>query len=296
MMLERICFSVLESSLVASVLYALMMLGEGRLAKYSPRCRSTLWFILSARLLVPLPVGIVYFGDSFAQAKWQLLGRVWLAGMAAFFALHLLAYYRLSRRLSRGERHLSLSHAEQQEIRRVFYEIKSTLKIAAPVQLCISSQAAGPMLLGFLRPKVVFPDCMLPKENLRMIFRHELIHYRRRDSWYRLFLLFTLSVHWFNPFLYLKGPPFCRAVCPDAAGHRKVFAGAPAPAPDAAGLLPVQQRTAAEKAADCPVFAGGSQRSPVGAVCRGADDAGDLYCIKRILLKGNSKSAGDYRL
>ena len=93
-----------------------------------------------------------------------------------------------------------------------------------------------------------------------------------------------------------KGPPFCRAVCPDAAGHRKVFAGAPAPAPDAAGLLPVQQRTAAEKAADCPVFAGGSQRSPVGAVCRGADDAGDLYCIKRILLKGNSKSAGDYRL
>ena len=81
MMLERICFSVLESSLVASVLYALMMLGEGRLAKYSPRCRSTLWFILSARLLVPLPVGIVYFGDSFAQAKWQLLGRVWLAGM-----------------------------------------------------------------------------------------------------------------------------------------------------------------------------------------------------------------------
>ncbi len=86
MMLERICFSVLESSLVASVLYALMMLGEGRLAKYSPHCRSTLWFILSARLLVPLPVGIVYFGDSFAQAKWQLLGRVWLAGMAAFFA------------------------------------------------------------------------------------------------------------------------------------------------------------------------------------------------------------------
>ena len=147
--------------------------------------------------------GIVYFGDSFAQAKWQLLGKVWLAGMAAFFALHLLAYYRLSRRLSRGERHLSLSHAEQQEIRRVFYEIKSTLKIAAPVQLCISSQAAGPMLLGFLRPKVVFPDCMLPKENLRMIFRHELMHYRRRDSWYRLFLLFTLSVHWFNPILYL---------------------------------------------------------------------------------------------
>ncbi|MFR8309860.1 MAG: hypothetical protein ACLVD4_05760 [Negativibacillus sp.] len=64
MMLERICFSVLESSLVASVLYALMMLGEGRLAKYSPRCRSTLWFILSARLLVPLPVGIVYFGGT----------------------------------------------------------------------------------------------------------------------------------------------------------------------------------------------------------------------------------------
>ena len=64
MMLERICFSVLESSLVASVLYALMMLGEGRLAKYSPHCRSTLWFILSARLLVPLPVVQFRFNDN----------------------------------------------------------------------------------------------------------------------------------------------------------------------------------------------------------------------------------------
>ena len=142
-----------------------------------------------------------------------------------------------------------------------------------------------------------------------MIFRHELMHYRRRDSWYRLFLLFTLSVHWFNPFLYLmvdSATEDLESACDRSvikgrdrhfvAGHRKVFAGAPAPAPDAAGFLPVQQRTAAEKAADCPVFAGGSQRSPVGAVCRGADDAGDLYCIKRILLKGNSKSAGGYRL
>ena len=32
------------------------------------------------------------------------------------------------------------------------------------------------MLLGFLHPKVVMPDCVLEEKELAMIFRHELLH------------------------------------------------------------------------------------------------------------------------
>ena len=35
-----------------------------------------------------------------------------------------------------------------------------------------------------------------------MIFRHELIHWRRKDLWYKLLLLAARSIHWFNPLVW----------------------------------------------------------------------------------------------
>lgn len=132
--------------------------GEGRLAKYSPAAAVPCGFIL----VRPSAGAAARWGSSISgTALHRQNGSCW-AGCGwrewqRFLPFICWPYYRLSRRLSRGERHLSLSHAEQQEIRRVFYEIKSTLKIAAPVQLCISSQAAGPMLLGFCDQRWSFP-------------------------------------------------------------------------------------------------------------------------------------------
>ena len=35
-----------------------------------------------------------------------------------------------------------------------------------------------------------------------MIFRHELIHWRRKDLWYKLLLLAARSIHWCNPLVW----------------------------------------------------------------------------------------------
>ena len=32
---------------------------------------------------------------------------------------------------------------------------------------------------------------------------HELIHYRRRDIWLKALAMLTVSVHWFNPVMWL---------------------------------------------------------------------------------------------
>ena len=93
--------------------------------------------------------------------------------------------------------------SEQYQIQAVFEKVKAALGVKSSVELWISAEASGPMLLGFLRPKVVLPDCMLAQEKLEMIFRHELLHQRRHDCWYRLLMLLTQSVHWFNPLVWL---------------------------------------------------------------------------------------------
>ena len=41
------------------------------------------------------------------------------------------------------------------------------------------------------------------KEELQHIFRHELTHWKRHDTWLKFFMLFINSVQWFNPLAYL---------------------------------------------------------------------------------------------
>ncbi|WP_243626520.1 M56 family metallopeptidase, partial [Candidatus Cryosericum septentrionale] len=36
-----------------------------------------------------------------------------------------------------------------------------------------------------------------------MILKHELVHYKRGDIWYKLLMICANAVHWFNPLVYL---------------------------------------------------------------------------------------------
>ena len=56
------------------------------------------------------------------------------------------------------------------------------------------------------------------------IFRHELIHYRRRVLWMNIIVLLVSSMHWFNPFVYLMAEMVrsdCEVACDEAAVAEK---------------------------------------------------------------------------
>lgn len=61
------------------------------------------------------------------------------------------------------------------------------------------------------------------KKDLSYIFIHELIHYRRKDMFYKWFVQLILCVHWFNPFVYLLGKEVGRAC--ELACDESVIAG-----------------------------------------------------------------------
>lgn len=203
-MLNVFFCSLLESSIVVSVAILLLLVFHKRLMQYSPACRMAFWMILACRLLLPCPVGILYFGtqpNNKELAFW--LGIIWLAGAVLLFGGYLFAYLRFERKMQRGRKGCALTESQQHQIQKIFEQAKEALGMHSSVELWISAEASGPMLLGFLHPKVVLPDCMLEKDKLEMIFRHELLHHRRHDCWYRLLMLLTQSVHWFNPLVWL---------------------------------------------------------------------------------------------
>jgi hypothetical protein len=59
------------------------------------------------------------------------------------------------------------------------------------------------MMFGFINSRIVLPASKIAEDEFRFILKHELVHYRRKDLYYKFAVLIATAVHWFNPFVYL---------------------------------------------------------------------------------------------
>ena len=68
-----------------------------------------------------------------------------------------------------------------------------------------SSAIISPMLVGLVKPKLVLPlqKQQWEKKELEYIVAHELCHYRNKDLWLKLLMMFTWCLNWFNPLVLL---------------------------------------------------------------------------------------------
>lgn len=85
----------------------------------------------------------------------------------------------------------------------VFESTKTELGIKRNIRLKISKDILSPMLVGMIFPTIYIPAKDISDENMRMIFLHELTHYKRGDLLIKWLALFVNAVHWFNPLAYL---------------------------------------------------------------------------------------------
>ncbi|WP_018306174.1 M56 family metallopeptidase [Desulfitobacterium hafniense] len=131
----------------------------------------------------------------------NLLFGIWALGAAAFFLFHICGYLIFRRRIRPYCR-----AAAQTELDAVLKQ----MKIKGRPGLFRCPNISGPMLTGFFRPAVLLPDLDYTQEELSVILRHELTHYRRGDIWYKLLLLAANSLHWFNPLVYVMRRAACR--------------------------------------------------------------------------------------
>jgi beta-lactamase regulating signal transducer with metallopeptidase domain len=73
-------------------------------------------------------------------------------------------------------------------------------------ELFVTERAVSPMLIGVLRPRIVLPETVLAKlgpQELTMILAHELVHWRRRDTWVGWMQVLVQGLLWFHPFVWL---------------------------------------------------------------------------------------------
>ncbi|MDD5944808.1 MAG: M56 family metallopeptidase [Clostridia bacterium] len=99
--------------------------------------------------------------------------------------------------------------------------------------LSVCDVTDSPMVAGIIKPCIYIPHEDYTEAELEMIFRHELIHCRRKDLLYKLLLIAVKCVHWFNPFVWIMTKKaqeylevYCDAetVCGTDRGYRIAYA------------------------------------------------------------------------
>lgn len=127
----------------------------------------------------------------------EAVGWCWAAGTALFLLWQLGSYLALRAKLSRSRRPLG-----DEAILAVLEKESAAAGRQKPLPV-YTAAVGSPMIVGAIKPTLLLPEMELTAEQLSLVFRHELIHYRRRDIWYKLLLMLANAIHWFNPMVWL---------------------------------------------------------------------------------------------
>lgn len=111
----------------------------------------------------------------------EILIAVWLLGFIILMCRYLISYFRFKKKICGFDTHEVIDGVDV---------IKSTI---------ISS----PLVFGFFKPTLAIPEIKMNEDDYNLAIKHEMVHYKHHDSWFKLFAVIVNSIYWFNPITYL---------------------------------------------------------------------------------------------
>ena len=130
--------------------------------------------------------------------KYVCLFFIWSALALVLFVRKITVYQGFIQYIKAGNKEVS-----DIKILNLLSDCEEKLNIKTRVEISCNPLIASPMLIGFLRPRIILPAHEWEDKELSYIFVHELIHYRQRDMFYKWLIQIVVCAHWFNPFVYL---------------------------------------------------------------------------------------------
>ena len=233
--METFLTALLQCSLSMSIITLLYAIVLPMLSKrYAPKWRYMVWLVIAAGWLIPFrplielpflpaqsantplvhvpftPVSPVMNTSAEALtpapemvtgisrlAMWKIGFCLWLVGAVFILVYHIWRHSRFMKMVNRW------SEGETTpEILHVLDTLKQEQKIKAKIEYKICSSISSPMMVGFFRPVILMPSVQLSENELILILRHELTHFKRHDLWYKTIVLAATILHWFNPMVY----------------------------------------------------------------------------------------------
>lgn len=139
---------------------------------------------------------------SLGSATWTTI--IWVAGMVILLVVFGVLYWKEYQKIQAA---LPVSKETENYFR-------SVAEIPNRVKFLVSDRISTPLTIGVLSPKIIFPkifklsDCT----KIKCVLTHELIHIKRLDNLWKIIIFIVVSVHWFNPFVWIMYGLFNRDV------------------------------------------------------------------------------------
>lgn len=74
-----------------------------------------------------------------------------------------------------------------------------------------SENVSSPFVLGVMKPKIYIPFS-LSDQDLENVIAHEQAHIQRKDHWWKPLGFLVLTLHWFNPLMWIAFTLLCRDI------------------------------------------------------------------------------------
>jgi len=114
-----------------------------------------------------------------------IFSKVWVIGIAAMLLYTVISYFKVKRKI--GTAVLLRDYIFQSE------------------------NVVSPFVLGIIKPKIYLPFNM-NEQDMEHVIAHENAHIRRKDHWWKPFGFLVLTLHWFNPLMWLGYVLLCRDI------------------------------------------------------------------------------------
>lgn len=122
---------------------------------------------------------------------------IWMSGKLLFISVHLINYFHYKHQIFKKGKIV-----KDRDALYLLLNLKHELHIKCTVPVVEYSEAASPMLIGFFNHVLVLPGDQYNSEELFFILKHELIHLKRGDIYFKLLFVVANAVHWYNPLVW----------------------------------------------------------------------------------------------
>ena len=119
------------------------------------------------------------------QTAIPVLSAVWLVGIAGMLAYTVISYFRVKGKIGTAIR-----------LRDNIFQ---------------SERVVSPFVLGLIKPKI-YLSFHMNGQDMEYVIAHENAHIRRKDHWWKPIGFLILTLHWFNPLLWLGYVLRCRDI------------------------------------------------------------------------------------
>ena len=129
----------------------------------------------------------------------QVVFTIWVLGVIVTGIYFMYWYQRFNKTLKINLVPISKESSIQHFLRKNMRD----LKLKKNVDIAFCKISISPVLIGTFKPTIVLPMSDIPYDELDMIIKHELTHYKKKDLWIKRIMLVATILHWYNPFIHL---------------------------------------------------------------------------------------------